>query len=200
MNFNIASIGDLKVPNKLGIQPCFVPSFLYETFLHSLACLEHIKLSCRTPFTKICLFRGGFSTGILISHNGFTLSASYESLYQSTCVIHVNQIEFTYLHVKYYSKQKNNQNNVSLPDVFLDQKAFETWISKFLVSQTMLPFYQSLCLTRIMYTHICGKSSLLPNDQSGSARIKTISLVRKNSSFHLYTLFEKSNFCPEIQF
>ena len=104
MNFKTASIGDLKVPNKLGIQPCFVPSFLYETFLHSLACLEHIKLSCRTPFTKICLFRGGFSTGILISHNGFTLSASYESLYQSTCVIHVNQIEFTYLHVKYYSK------------------------------------------------------------------------------------------------
>ena len=48
-----------------------LPPFLYETFLHSLACLEHIKLSCRTPFTKICLFRGRFPTGILISQKRY---------------------------------------------------------------------------------------------------------------------------------
>ena len=129
MNFKTASIGDLKVPNKLGIQPCFVPAFWYETFLHSLACLEHIKLSCRTPFTKICLFRGGFSTGILISHNGFTLSASYESLYQSTCVIHVNQIASEKYMQGFSPKERNHMKtdingNAPCTDQSLHDQAF----------------------------------------------------------------------------
>ena len=72
LDFNITRIGSFESSKQIRDSTLLrLPSFLYETFLHSLACLEHIKLSCRTPFTKICLFRGRFPTGILISQNRY---------------------------------------------------------------------------------------------------------------------------------
>ena len=76
---NITRIGSFESSKQIRDSTLLrLPSFLYETFLHSLACLEHIKLSCRTPFTKICLFRGRFPTGILISQKRCLRYKAYE--------------------------------------------------------------------------------------------------------------------------
>ena len=89
LDFNITRIGSFESSKQIRDSTLLrLPSFLYETFLHSLACLEHIKLSCRTPFTKICLFRGRFPTGILISQKKvFSLSVSK---------IHTKLTKYTY--------------------------------------------------------------------------------------------------------
>lgn len=83
---NITRIGSFESSKQIRDSTLLrLPSFLYETFLHSLACLEHIKLSCRTPFTKICLFRGRFPTGILISQNRYLVWVYHTKLTKYTC-------------------------------------------------------------------------------------------------------------------
>ena len=114
---NITRIGSFESSKQIRDSTLLrLPSFLYETFLHSLACLEHIKLSCRTPFTKICLFRGRFPTGILISQKRYLVWVYLRYIQslrstRTTCVIHVNQIELKDFGL--VSSHSNDQNTIS---------------------------------------------------------------------------------------